>query len=421
MTAFAARRAVLLVITLLLVSTLAALQFSSSQLSSTAAQDDGSVAAGRGAGVPAIQEMMARIEGPAPLNGQRFEGLTLAQVMEKVAVPGVSVAVIKDFQVHWAKGYGTADVTSGAPVTVDTLFQAASISKPVAAMAVLRLVQDGKLTLDADVNSLLKSWKLPAGEHTRDRPVTLRALLSHTSGLGDGFGFPGYRPGDPLPSVVQILNGEKPSNTGKVLMERPPFTAMKYSGGGVTMVQLVVTDTTGRQFPEVMKSLVLDPIGMSNSGFDQPLPPDRERLAARAHSSGGTARDAKWHVYPELQAAGLWTTPGDLARLAIELQKALLGKSSRVLNETTARQMVTPVGVGDFAVGFSIRKIGEGWYFSHGGGNWGFRCELIAHRLKGYGVAIMTNADSGGAVLNEIRDRVAAAYRWDTLDKPVPR
>ena len=408
MTAFASRRAVLLVITLLLVVTFAGLQFSS-QLT-TSGPDDGSVAA-----------MMARIEGPGSPNGQRFEGLTLAQVMEKVQVPGVSVAVIKDFQVHWAKGYGTADVTAGAPVTTDTLFQAASISKPVAAMAVLRLVQDGKLSLDVDVNSLVKSWKLPAGEHTRDRPVTLRALLSHTSGLGDGFGFPGYRPADPLPSVVQILNGEKPSNTGKVLMERPPFTAMKYSGGGVTLVQLVVTDTTGRRFPELMKSLVLDPIGMSNSGFDQPLLPDRERLAARAHSSGGTARDVKFHVYPELQAAGLWTTPGDLARLAIELQKALLGKSSRVLNETTAREMVTPVGIGDFAVGFSIRKIGEGWYLSHGGGNWGFRCELIAHRLKGYGVAIMTNADSGGAVVNEIRNRVEAAYKWDSLDKPVPR
>jgi len=403
MTALIARGAVVLLVTL------AALQSSSPQ-TTPVAPDDGSVAA-----------MMARIEGPAPSNRPNFDGLTLAQVMEKGLVPGVSVAVIKDFQVHWAKGYGTADVTAGTPVTTDTLFQAASISKPVAAMAVLRLVQDGKLSLDVDVNSLLKSWKLPAGEHTRDRPVTLRALLSHTSGLGDGFGFPGYRPGDPLPSAVQILNGEKPSNTGKVLMERPPFTAMKYSGGGVTLVQLVVTDTTGRQFPELMKSLVLDPIGMSNSGFDQPLPPDRERLAARAHSSAGTARDVKWHVYPELQAAGLWTTPGDLARLAIELQKALLGKSSRVLNETTARQMVTPVGVGDFAVGFSIRKIGEGWYFSHGGSNWGFQCELIAHRLKGYGVAVMTNADSGGVVVNEIRNRVAAAYAWDTLDKPVPR
>jgi len=410
MTALAARRAVLLVITPFLVITLAALRFSSSPLTTTVAPDDESVAA-----------MMTRIEGPQSPNGQGFDGLTLAQVMKKVEVPGVSIAVIKDFQVHWAKGYGIADVTAGTPVTVDTLFQAASISKPVAAMAVLRLVQDGKLSLDVDVNSLLKSWKLPAGEHTRDRPVTLRALLSHTSGLGDGFGFPGYPPGDPLPSVVQILNGEKPSNTGKVLMERPPFTAMKYSGGGVTLVQLVVTDTTGRQFPELMKSLVLDPIGMSNSGYDQPLPPERDRVAARAHSRAGAARDVKWHVYPELEAAGLWTTPGDLARLAIELQQALLGKSSRVLNETTARQMVTPVGVGDFAVGFSIRKIGEGWYFSHGGSNWGFQCELIAHRLKGYGVAIMTNADSGGVVVREIRNRVEAAYKWDSLDKPVPR
>jgi CubicO group peptidase (beta-lactamase class C family) len=391
-----------------LVMGLAALHLYSSPR--TVAADDGSVSA-----------MMARIESPQTPNRQGFDGLTLAQLMEKIRVPGVSVAVIKDFQIHWAKGYGTADVTAGAPVTTDTLFQAASISKPVAAMGVLRLVQEGKLSLDVDVNSLLKSWKLPPDEHTRERPVTLRALLSHTSGLGDGFGFPGYRPGDPVPSVVQILNGEKPSNTGKVLMERPPFTAAKYSGGGVTIVQLALTDTTARRFPELLKSLVLDPIGMSNSGYDQPLSPERDRLAARAHSGRGTAMDAKWHVYPELEAAGLWTTPSDLARLAIELQNALLGKSSRVLNETTARQMVTPVGVGDFAVGFSIRKIGEGWYFAHGGSNWGFQCELIAHRLKGYGVAIMTNADSGGVVVNEIRSRVSAAYNWDSLDKPVPR
>jgi CubicO group peptidase (beta-lactamase class C family) len=333
----------------------------------------------------------------------------------------VSVAVIKDYEIHWAKGYGIADVTAGVPVTTDTIFQAASISKPTAAMGVLRLVQDGMLSLDADVNTFLKSWKLPAGEFTRERPVTLRALLSHTSGLGDGFGFPGYHPKDPVPSVVQILNGEKPSNTGKVLMDRSPFSAFKYSGGGVTVVQLAVTDTTGRAFPELMKSLVLDPIGMKNSGFDQPLTAERDRIAARAHNGRGGAMDAKWHVYPELEAAGLWTTPSDLARLAIELQKALEGRSSRVLSAVTAREMVTPVGVGDYGVGFALRKMGEGWYFGHGGSNYGFQCDLIAHVRKGYGVAIMTNADSGGAILGEIRNRVAAAYNWDSLDKPVPR
>lgn len=368
-----------------------------------------------------VATMMARIEGRQLPDRQGFDGLTLAQLMERFRVPGLSVAVIKDYEIHWAKGYGVADVTAGVPVTTDTIFQAASISKPTAAMGVLRLVQDGKLALDADVNTFLKSWKLPASEHTHERPVTLRALLSHTSGLGDGFGFPGYHPKDPVPSIVQILNGEKPANTGKVLMERPPFTAFKYSGGGVTIVQLAVTDTTGHAFPELMKSLVLDPIGMKNSGFDQPLSAERDRMAARAHNGRGGAMDAKWHVYPELEAAGLWTTPSDLARLAIELQKALEGKSSRVLSASTAREMVTPVGVGDYGVGFGLRKMGEGWYFGHGGSNWGFQCDLIAHVRKGYGVAIMTNADSGGAILGEIRNRVAAAYNWDSLDKPVPR
>ena len=370
---------------------------------------------------PGAAAMMARIEGRQVPDRQGFDGLTLAQLMEKVRVPGVSVAVIKDFEIHWAKGYGTADVTAGSAVTTDTIFQAASISKPTAAMGVLRLVQDGKLSLDADINTYLKSWKLPSSEHTRDRPVTLRALLSHTSGLGDGFGFPGYDPKDSLPSIVQILDGEKPSNTGKVLMERPPFTAFKYSGGGVTVVQLAVTETTGRAFPELMKSLVLDPIGMRSSGFDQPLTPERDRIAARAHNGRGAAMNAKWHIYPELEAAGLWTTPSDLARLAIELQKTLQGKSSRVLSQSTAREMVTPVGIGDFAVGFGLRKMGEGWYFAHGGSNWGFQCDLTAHVRKGYGVAIMTNSDSGGVVVNEIRNRVASAYNWDSLDKPVPR
>ncbi len=341
--------------------------------------------------------------------------------MEKFRVPGVSVAVIKDFAIHWAKGYGVADVSSGAPVTHETMFQAASISKPVSAMAVLRAVQEGKLSLDRDINTILKSWKLPTGDFTREHPVTLRTLLSHTSGLGDGFGFPGYHPQDKLPTVAQILNGEKPSNTGKVFMERPPLTAFKYSGGGTVVVQLALTDVVGKPFPEIVKEWVLDPIGMTQSAYEQPLTPERDRHAARAHSSRGQAMDAKWHVYPELEAAGLWTTPSDLARLAIEVQSSLHGKSSRVLSMAMVKEMVTPVGVGDYAVGFNISKQGQGWYFGHGGSNWGFQCDLVAHRLKGYGVAIMTNADSGGPVISELRARVAAAYNWDSLDKPVPR
>jgi len=364
--------------------------------------------------------LIAQIEGAQPGTGDDA-ALTLADLMSKYHVPGVSVAVIKDSRVHWSKGYGLADVVTGARVETDTLFQAASISKPVAAMAVLKAVQDGRFSLDDDINAIVRSWKLPTGDFTRERPVTPRALLSHTSGLGDGFGFPGYHPSAPLPTLVQILDGQPPSNVGPVRMERPPLTAMKYSGGGVTLMQLAMTEVFARPFPDLMQELVLGPIGMSNSRYEQPLAPPFDAHAARAHDREGKARDAKWHVYPELEAAGLWTTPGDLAKFAIEVQLAAAGKSNRVLSRALAQEMVTPVGVGDYGVGLAIVKIGEGWYFAHGGSNWGFQCSLRAHRLKGYGVAIMTNGDAGAPVIREIQNRVAAAYHWDSLDKPVPR
>jgi CubicO group peptidase (beta-lactamase class C family) len=364
---------------------------------------------------------IARIEGVQSPNRQGFDPYTLEQLMERFRVPGASVAVIKDFQIHWTKGYGVADVETRAPVDEHTRFQAASISKPVTAMAVVKAMQNGKLSLDTDINTILKSWKVPASEHTKHGPVTLRALLSHTSGSGDGFGFPGYHPSAERPTVVQILNGEKPSNVGKVLFERPPFTYFKYSGGGTTIVQLALTEALGRPFPEILQDTVLGPAGMRDSAFEQPLSPERDKNAARAHDGQGRARDAKWHVYPELAAAGLWTTPSDLSRFAIDLQRALQGDANRVLSRAAAREMVSPVGVGPYAVGMSVDKRGEGWYFSHGGSNWGFQCLLVAHVVKGYGVAIMTNSDSGGALLREIEARVAAAYGWDALDKPVPR
>jgi CubicO group peptidase (beta-lactamase class C family) len=368
---------------------------------------------------PAV--MMARIENAQVPNRQGLDGSTLRQVMERFHVPGVSVAVIKDFAIHWAKGYGVADVETGAAVENNTLFQAASISKPVAAMAVVRAVQDGRFALDDNVNTILKSWKVPESELTRGHPVTPRALLSHTSGLGDGFGFPGYHPSAPRPTVVEILNGSKPSNVGPVLMERPPFTAFKYSGGGVTVMQLAMMETFPDPYAALLQRLVLGPIGMSDSTYEQPLSSERDKHAARAHNGSGRAMDAKWHVYPELAAAGLWTTSVDLAKFAIEVQKTALGRSSTVLTQASVREMLLPVGVGDYAVGLSVTKIGQGWYFGHGGSNWGFQCDLIAHRLKGYGVAIMTNGDAGRPVIDEIRTRVATVYGWDSLDKPVLR
>ncbi len=375
-----------------------------------------------GAQEPAgFQSHIAAIEGIQTGRDGELAGLTLQAAMQKAGVPGISVAVISDFEIHWSKGYGLADVTSGATVIPDTLFQAASISKPVSAMAVLKAVQDGRLSLDEDVNKFLTSWKVPTSEHTARQPVTLRGLLSHTSGTDDGFGFPGYRPGAPVPTLVEIMKGGAPSNVGPVVIRRPPLTAVKYSGGGVTLAQMLLTDVMRRPFPELLREWVLMPIGMKHSAFEQPLSAEHDKLAARGHDRNGNARDVKWHVYPELAAAGLWTTAPDLARFGIELQKSLQGRSNRVLTRPVAMEMATPVGVGPFAIGMQLDKVGEGWYLQHGGSNWGFQCLLIVHKLKGYGFAAMTNGDAGGRLIAEVQQRVASAYKWDTHDMPLRR
>jgi CubicO group peptidase (beta-lactamase class C family) len=364
---------------------------------------------------------IARIEGRQSPNRQGWDPYTLQELMERFRIPGVSVAVIKDFKIHWAKGYGVADAGSGQPVDTGTAFQAASISKPVFAMAMVKLQQDGRLSLDADVNTILTSWKVPASELTREQPVTLRSLSSHTSGADDGFGFPGYAPNDPRPTLVQILNGEKPSNVGPVKFVRPPYSGMKYSGGGVTLAQLAVQDLIKKPFAEFMRETILAPLGMSRSSFEQPMNDAFAAKASKAHNGAGKRMDAPWHVYPEQAAAGLWTTPSDLARFAIEVQRAIRGPKGAVLTQASVREMLTAIGTGGFAVGLTVIHRGEGWYFNHSGCNWGFGCDLLAHFRKCYGVVVMTNGDAGGRIISEIESRVAAAYGWDNLDKAIPR
>jgi len=365
--------------------------------------------------------LLASALGSAQSAAGALDADTVQQLLAQFHVPGVSIAVIKDFKIEWAKGYGTADVDTQAPVTPETMFQAASISKTVAAMASVRAVQDGKFSLDQDVNTILKSWQLPGGEFTKDRPVTPRSLMSHTSGTGDGFGFPGYAPGAPLPTVVQILDGVPPSNLRKIRLERPPLTGFKYSGGAVMIEQLALTDVVGKPFEQIARDWILNPIGMTNSTYEQPLPASRQKQAARAHDRNGARMGDPWHVYPEQAAAGLWTTPTDLAKFIIEVQQTLLGKSTRVLSKASMQEMVTPVGVGPFAVGFQMEKQGEGWYFMHGGSNWGFQCDLIGHRVKGYGMAIMTNGDNGALLIYMLRQRIEANEHWDVFDKPISR
>ncbi|NHZ36138.1 serine hydrolase domain-containing protein [Massilia rubra] len=367
--------------------------------------------------------LIARIETPpsADAGAGELDALSMPALMARLQVPGVSIAVVKDFNIHWAKAYGVADAQTGRLLDTESRFQAASISKPVTALAAMRLVRQNRLNLDADINTMITSWQVPRSALTRHQAVTPRSLLSHTSGADDGFGFPGYEPGAPLPTLVRILDGQPPSNVGKVVFARAPFEAFKYSGGGLVIMQLALTQLSGRPFAPFMTSSVLAPLRMSNSSFEQPPAPGHSARAALAHDEHGQRMAAPWHVYPEQAAAGLWTTPSDLAKFIIEIQTALRGPNGKILDQRTAKDMLAPAGVGPFAVGLPVDRRGAGWYFSHSGDNWGYRAWMIGHVRKGYGLVIMTNGDNGMALINQIADRVEKAYDWDSLDKPLAR
>jgi CubicO group peptidase (beta-lactamase class C family) len=264
---------------------------------------------------------IARVEGNLTstllIKGKSVKRYTLSQRMEHYHVHGLSVAVIDHYEVVWTKGHGLADVRAGRTVTAETIFQAGSISKPVAAMAAMKFVQDGRLSLDDDVNRRLKSWKVPNNEFTKDQKVTLRRLLSHSAGL-TVHGFPGYAQGELVPTVEQVLDGVKPANTAPIRVDTSPGTLLRYSGGGYTVMQLLLTETAGEPFARVLKRTVLDPIGMHSSTYDQPLPSSWRERAAFGYRGDGSAVPGDYHTYPERAAAGLWTTAQDLAHISQE-------------------------------------------------------------------------------------------------------
>src|SRR5215471_10327430 len=218
---------------------------------------------------PRIAQVESGLRPPVLIEGDKT--WSIEERMRFYGVSGVSIAVIRDSKIEWAKGYGLADVETKQAVTPSTLFQAGSISNPVSAMGALVLVEDGKLKLDADINGYLKSWKVPGNEHTAKSPVTLERLLSHTAGL-TVHGLPGYAAGATIPTVPQVLDGAPPANTAPVRVDLDPGTQYRYSGGGYTIAQLAMVDVTGQTFPALMQRLVLGPLGMKESTFDQPLP-----------------------------------------------------------------------------------------------------------------------------------------------------
>lgn len=359
--------------------------------------------------------------------GEEHSGLPSAQhvqqsllhfVPDRMAhyhVAGLSLACIHNGTVEWTQTFGVARV-GGEPIIPETLFQAGSISMSVTALAVLRLAEQGKLNLDTDVSQYLRSWKLPTNRFTEQKRVTLRELLSHTSGA-TVHGFGGYAGGQTVPTLVQMLNGEKPANSPPVTIDSVPGTRFRYAGGGYAIIHQILVDVTGESFPDLMQEVVLQPLHMTRSTFEQPIPEKPHRLIAMPYDKDGNVIDGGPYTYPETAGAGLWTTPSDLALFTLAIQNALAGKPGAIISASTAKEMLQPV-LGDYALGFVIGGNGRTRYFWHPGVNTGFMGFFFAYE-NGDGVIAMTNGDGyqSKALVLEILQALSKQYGWNEFPK----
>jgi CubicO group peptidase (beta-lactamase class C family) len=369
------------------------------------------------------QDMVRKVENGLVREVQIGEQspMNLEERIKALKVPGLSIAVVNDFQVQWSKGYGVLDSRTGAPVTDQTLFQVASITKCMGAVVALRLVQDGALDMDRDVNSYLKRWKVPENEFTRVEKVTLRRLLSHTAGLTVS-GFRGYAEGEAVPTILQVLDGLPPANSAPVRVDRIPGSGYRYSGGGYTVLQLLLEDVTGRPLSKLVTEYVFEPAGMTRSTLCPACDDSPERQTSMGHSLDDAGNVTIFRGYAFLQGGSgcceLWTTSSDLARFIIAIQRALRGDPGSILSSEIARAMLTTEKGGPAGLGLFVRRYGDALYFNHDGGNIGFSARFIGHPERGYGFAVMVNSDSAYSLFSELTMAVAGAYGWEGI-KPV--
>lgn len=355
-----------------------------------------------------------------PVKG--FEGWNIIDRMKYYKVPGVSIAVIKDYKIDWAKGYGLADTLQKTPVTTETMFSAGSISKFLMAVTALKMVENGQIELEKPINNYLTSWKIADNDFTKKTPITLKMLLSHSAGTSQSSYF-GFTPTQALPTIVEILSGAKISETRPVVVNSEPNAAFRYSGGGSMIAQMALMDISKQSFSDLTQQILFEKLGMRNSTFEQPVPLKFTKQSAWAYSSASWFKGMPY-VYPQQAAAGLYTTPTDLAKFFIDVQKSYIGKG-KVLSQSTTKQMLSPqqnvsdgsykeqIGIGPFLIQRTDNKDPNGVYFEFTGVNAGFLAYGIASVTNGNGVIIMLNSgDDVNGLGKEIRRAVAKVYNW---------
>lgn len=373
-----------------------------------------------------VQERILKVEkslaGTIRIKGEPLWSLT--DRMQYYKVMGLSIAVVNNYQIEWAKGYGYADITEKCFVTTNTLFQAGSVSKSLNALGVLKLVDDKKIDLNTDINAYLNSWKFNYDSISNGKKITPVQLISHTSGLSI-WGFDGYDRGDNIPTIVEILEGKNPANSPPIHSMFEPGLKFQYSGGGTTVSQLMIADVARMNYDKFMLDNVLKPIGMTNSFFGTPKISVNPQSLATAYSPVGAELPGKYKIHPEMAAAGLWTTPTDISKFIIESQLSYEGRSNKVLSKETTRLMLDPYVVTNNAtlpkkgsLGVFINEKNGKRYFLHKGGNAGFVCIYYGSMEGGKGVAVMINSNND-KILQEVVNSVSQVYEWDNFYTPI--
>ncbi|MCF8267450.1 MAG: serine hydrolase [Ignavibacteriales bacterium] len=337
--------------------------------------------------------------------------LNLWDRMTYYKVPGVSITVIKDFKIDWTRTYGVMDYDLQNPVSDETLFGVGSLSKAVASLAVLRLVEEGKVDLRADINDQLISWKIPENEFTRQHRVTPLLLMNHSGGamFSPGIGYLGEN----FPTNLQVLNGEKPAQYKPVVFDRIPGTEFQYSNAGYSILQQLIEDVAGKSYPEYVQEAIFTPLDMRQATLFQPLSENLEKIAAAGHMQNGLPFIGKRFYIQPAAAGGLWTNSSDYAKFIIELQKAYAGLSDKIISPPLAKEMLSPHASKQYGLGVFMREMyGEINYFGHLGDSKGFFAGFASHLTDGYGAVVLTNSQNGAQLIREITNGIAKVYNW---------
>lgn len=341
-----------------------------------------------------------------------WKRMDLIDRMEYYNVPGISIAMVNNYQIEWAKGYGVLEAGKDQAVSIKTLFQTGSTAKPIVAAATLYFVDRNVIELDRNVNDYLTSWNLPDNKFTEQDPVTTRRLLSHTAGLPYIPLF-GYAQGLSIPNREQILNGKPPADSDPVQVKAVPGSQYSYSNGGYLIIEQLLIDVANKPFDAIMEDIIFEPLGLDATIVKYPLPEDLSTLAASGHQLDGSVLPGGWNTFPEMGPGGSWwTTPSDLAEFYIDLMLTFIGQSENIISQDMTIEMLSPQAE-DRGLGPWIGDDGgDLFYFGHPGHNYGYKSYLVFYPLRGQGLVIMTNSDAGDDLYNEILHSVNNEYGW---------